>query len=85
MANVPIPKRYDARGRKYHEVLIDIILLFGLTELKAQIAWKQNVRRSLIRKIFLVGGFAASDYLFRRVKESLESHDLQVFRPDAQM
>lgn len=46
LANIPMPKRFDSRGRKYHEVLIDIIFLFGLTELKAQIAWKHNVCHS---------------------------------------
>ncbi len=35
--------------------------------------------------VFLVGGFAASDYLFKRVKEGLESHGLQVYRPDTQV
>ena len=27
----------------YYQVNYDIILLFGMTELKAQIAWKENV------------------------------------------
>ena len=27
----------------YYEVDYDIILLFGTTELKAQVAWKENV------------------------------------------
>lgn len=31
----------------YHEAHYDIILLLGMTEVKAQIAWKHNVRRSL--------------------------------------
>jgi len=30
-------------GAKYYDVDFDVVLLFGLTELKAQIAWKHNV------------------------------------------
>lgn len=32
---------------RYYEVDIDIVLLFGLTELKAQIAWTEDVRHIL--------------------------------------
>ena len=35
--------RTNHRGAKYYTVSYDIVLLFGLTELKAQIAWTQNV------------------------------------------
>ncbi|KAF9444526.1 hypothetical protein P691DRAFT_736323 [Macrolepiota fuliginosa MF-IS2] len=38
-----------------------------------------------ISNVFLVGGFAASDYLFKRVKEGLEPYGLQIFRPDTQI
>lgn len=38
-----------------------------------------------IASVFLVGGFSASDFLFKRVKETLEAYGLQVFRPDAQV
>jgi hypothetical protein len=37
------------------------------------------------KSVFLVGGFSASDFLFRRVKEGLERHGLLVFRPDTQV
>ena len=30
----------------YYSVDFDVILLFGMTELQAQIAWKENVSRS---------------------------------------
>lgn len=30
-------------GANYYTLNFDVVLLFGLTELKAQIAWKQNV------------------------------------------
>lgn len=33
------------RGTKFFIVKFDVILLFGLTELKAQIAWTQSVSR----------------------------------------
>jgi hypothetical protein len=39
----------------------------------------------LEKNVFLVGGFAASDYLFSRVKEGLELRGLYVYRPDTQM
>jgi hypothetical protein len=31
------------RGAKFFVVKFDVVLLFGLTELKAQMAWTQNV------------------------------------------
>ena len=31
----------------YYSVDFEVILLFGMTELQAQIAWKENVSRSL--------------------------------------
>jgi len=30
-------------GERYYECRFDIVLLFGLTELKAQVAWMENV------------------------------------------
>ncbi|KAF9444529.1 hypothetical protein P691DRAFT_736332 [Macrolepiota fuliginosa MF-IS2] len=38
-----------------------------------------------ISNVFLVGGFAASDYLFKRLREGLEPHDVHIFRPDTQI
>lgn len=37
------------------------------------------------KSVFLVGGFSANDYLFKRVKDALELHDLRVFRPDTHL
>ncbi|XP_006460476.1 hypothetical protein AGABI2DRAFT_192172 [Agaricus bisporus var. bisporus H97] len=48
------------------------------------LAQRQIALRS-ISNVFLVGGFAASDYLFKRVKEELEPQGLKVFRPDDQV
>jgi len=38
LAKVPIPRCSGPKG-VYYEVRADIVLLFGVTELKAQIAW----------------------------------------------
>ena len=35
----------NAKGKEVCYVDYDIILLFGMTELKAQVAWKENVSR----------------------------------------
>ena len=35
----------NRRGTKFFVVEFDVVLLFGLTELKAQIAWTRNVSR----------------------------------------
>jgi len=37
-----------AGGRIFYKADFDIVLLFGLTELKAQLVWKENVRLLLI-------------------------------------
>ncbi|XP_006460477.1 hypothetical protein AGABI2DRAFT_142700 [Agaricus bisporus var. bisporus H97] len=37
-----------------------------------------SVARKAISHVFLVGGFAASDYLYQRVKDELQSHGLAV-------
>ena len=38
-----IRPRTNHRGAKYYVLDFDVIILFGLTELKAQIAWTENV------------------------------------------
>lgn len=47
IARLPTALRNE-NGRSYYQVEIDVVLLFGLTELKAQIAWKEDVRVVLI-------------------------------------
>ncbi len=45
LSHVPKPGIYSHYIHDlYYKVDFDIILLFGLTELKAFIAWKENVR-----------------------------------------
>lgn len=46
------PKR-SAEGALYYALEIKIILLFGLTELSAQVSWMENVR------VFVTFGLAA--------------------------
>jgi len=41
-----LPKK-SPEGKTYYCIDFDVILLFGLTELKAQISWLENVRTSL--------------------------------------
>ena len=44
LSRVPLLPRPKARGEgSFYRVDYDIILLFGITELKAQIAWNENV------------------------------------------
>lgn len=39
----PSLKLYHSGKRAYYNFQVDVVLLFGLTELKAQIAWKEEV------------------------------------------
>jgi histidyl-tRNA synthetase len=43
----------NGRLRIFYQVDFDIILLFGLTELKAQIAYMENVSTTLSYRLFL--------------------------------
>ena len=45
LSHLPLSRRpkYSGRGH-FYQVSYEIILLFGLTEFKAAIAWKENVR-----------------------------------------
>ena len=46
-SGVPLLPQPTATGRgTFYRIRYDIILLFGMTELKAQIAWKENVSGS---------------------------------------
>ena len=38
-----LPRRKVTGKGSYYKVKFDIVLLFGMTELKAQMAWKENV------------------------------------------
>jgi len=42
------PRTDGTNGEKYYEWHFDVILLFGLTELKAQVAWMENVGRTFL-------------------------------------
>ena len=38
-----IPQRKVTGGGIFYRVDYDLVLLFGMTELKAQVAWRENV------------------------------------------
>jgi len=42
------PRTNHTNGERYYEWKFDVILLFGLTELKAQVAWMENVGRNFL-------------------------------------
>ena len=37
------PQRNATGNGSFYRVYYDVVLLFGMTELKAQVAWKENV------------------------------------------
>ncbi|KIY64371.1 hypothetical protein CYLTODRAFT_438236 [Cylindrobasidium torrendii FP15055 ss-10] len=45
----------------------------------------RRVARMPVKTVLIVGGFAASDWLFSRVREGLGSDGLMVFRPDGHL
>ncbi|TFK64298.1 hypothetical protein BDN72DRAFT_901682, partial [Pluteus cervinus] len=115
-----VPHR-GSDGRMFYALRFKIILLFGLTEFRAQFCWTENgeEKRDLqhnirsgqiklegttvadffqpsidciikailehrrdhnINTVFLVGGFAASDWLFHRVQAAVKSFNIDVCR-----
>jgi hypothetical protein len=47
------PRRSPGTGKLYYRMKFDIVLLFGLTEFKAQIAWdEQVILSSLLSNIY---------------------------------
>ena len=55
-----LPQRKATGNGSFYRFDYDIILLFGMTELKAQIAWKENVSGLHMLFIFWInfmGGF----------------------------
>jgi len=55
LSRVPkLPQRKANGNETFYKVKYDIILLFGMTELKAQIAWKENgiEKRSLAKIVY---------------------------------
>ena len=44
LSRIPmIPQRKVTGGGIFYRVDYDLVLLFGMTELKAQVAWRENV------------------------------------------
>ena len=53
LSRVPLlPKSKASGSGSFYRLDYDIVLLFGMTELKAQVAWKENV--SLIIQFYLI-------------------------------
>ena len=63
-------KPHNYRGAKYYVLEFDIVLLFGLTELKAQIAWTENVGHRFSPKHYNV-----SDVIFITGSREAVRHD----------
>jgi len=42
LSKVPLSPSRGANGATFYRIDYDVVLLFGLTELKAQVAWKEN-------------------------------------------
>lgn len=64
-----IQPRTNNRGAKYYTVAYEVVLLFGLTELKAQIAWTQNVSHRFSLKYC-----HASDAILQGVERRFVDH-----------
>jgi hypothetical protein len=56
LSHLPLSPRSKSGGGSFYRLDYDIVLMFGLTELKAVIAWKQNVGLCLdfIASLFIV-------------------------------
>ena len=54
ISSVKLSVRQSTTGVSYYRSHFDVVLLFGLTELKAQIAYLENVRRHISCLIFLI-------------------------------
>ncbi|KIM46840.1 hypothetical protein M413DRAFT_264068 [Hebeloma cylindrosporum] len=54
VSHVPQPLKEGPNGDMYHEVEYDIVLMFGLTELKVQVAWMEDgiEKRSAARIVY---------------------------------
>ena len=46
LSHITLTPRYKGKGERgqYFRLDYDLVLLFGLTELKAQVAWREGVR-----------------------------------------
>lgn len=44
--------------------------------------WRWNRGLINLQTAFMVGGFAANDWLFNKVKEAVEDYEIDLCRPD---
>ena len=55
LSHLPLSPRPKHSGNgNFYDVDFDIVLLFGLTEFKAAIAWKENVGLPMVHKIYFI-------------------------------
>jgi len=54
LSNVPVSPKQNSKGETYYIVTFDIVMNFGLTEMQAQLRWKESgvERRSAARLIY---------------------------------
>ena len=48
LSTVPLISRQNSAGKTYYSLDYDVVLSFGLTELKAQVAWLEKVSCLLV-------------------------------------
>jgi hypothetical protein len=48
LSHLPLLPRSNVSGETFYRLSFDTVLLFGLTELEAVVAWKENVRPLLV-------------------------------------
>ncbi|KAF8638104.1 hypothetical protein AX17_002444 [Amanita inopinata Kibby_2008] len=77
----------DIRSGQMKIVGEDIEKLFqpSVQAILQAVAEQRRQTSTPLKAVFLVGGFAASDYLFHKVQEQLQPQGLQVSRPDGHL
>ena len=51
LTSIPIRTRQNPSGKQFYDIDYDILLFFGLTELNAQIAWKNSEVGDICSKV----------------------------------
>jgi hypothetical protein len=71
LSRVPLSPRPKASGKgNFYRVDYDIVLLFGMTELKAQVTWKENVSEGFQVYSFKIIEFHSTDLAFSRERRN---------------
>jgi len=74
LSHLRLKPKSNSSGKTYYEVDYEIVLLFGLTELKAQVAWKEHV--SLFKWVYYRSKMADSDLyrIYQGVEKRWANH-----------